>query len=178
MLTDAQVDEIRSHFPILKTKTYLYNCSQGAMSDAAERGMRDFTNSWRTSVAPWEEWIEAYETLRVGLCPVHQRRAGRSRHRHQRLGRDQPDRQRLRFETRDQVVMSEYEFPTMGQIWLAQQPRGAQVRFLEGTNNNRSRWSGTSGRSMSRTAIVPLTHVSFINGVRSDVAAITAIDAR
>src|ERR1051325_10470120 len=31
----------------------------------------------------------------------------------------------LRFDERNKVVMSEYEFPTMGHIWLAQRPRGA-----------------------------------------------------
>jgi len=42
VLTDSQVAEIRSHFPILRQKTYLYNCAQGAMSDASEEGMRRF----------------------------------------------------------------------------------------------------------------------------------------
>ena len=64
MLTDSQLAEVRSHFPILQQKTYLYNCSQGAMSDASEEGMRAYAASWRTSSAPWDEWIEAYEGLR------------------------------------------------------------------------------------------------------------------
>ena len=52
MLTDAQIAELRTHFPILREKTYLYNCSQGALSDAVEEGMRAFATSWRTSSAP------------------------------------------------------------------------------------------------------------------------------
>src|ERR1700689_109435 len=49
MLTDEQISELRSHFPILQEKTYLYNCSQGALSDAVEDGMRKYAASWRTS---------------------------------------------------------------------------------------------------------------------------------
>jgi selenocysteine lyase/cysteine desulfurase len=72
------------------------------------------------------------------------------------------------------VVMSEYEFPTMGHIWLAQQPRGAQIRFLDGVHEAVSLDRYRQAID-DRTRIVPLTHVSFINGSRSDVAAITGI---
>ena len=41
----------------------------------------------------------------------------------------------LAFDSRNAIVMGEYEFPTMGQIWLAQQPRGARVHFLDGVDN-------------------------------------------
>src|ERR1017187_4695682 len=47
MLTDEQILELRSHFPILREKTYLYNCSQGALSDVVESGMREYAQSWR-----------------------------------------------------------------------------------------------------------------------------------
>ena len=46
----------------------------------------------------------------------------------------------LRFGHRNKVVMSEYEFPTMGHIWLAQRPRSWRdlARFLESQNLLRS----------------------------------------
>src|SRR5580692_7679411 len=62
--TDLMISVLRSRFPILREKTYLYNCSQGALSDAVEDGMRKYAASWRTSAAPWDEWMEAYEALR------------------------------------------------------------------------------------------------------------------
>jgi selenocysteine lyase/cysteine desulfurase len=174
VLTDSQLAEIRSHFPILRQKTYLYNCSQGAMSDASEEGMRQFASSWRTSVAPWDEWIAAYEDMRqlfarfINAEPdevaiVTSASAGIN-----------PIATAVQFNGRDQVVMSEYEFPTMGQIWLAQQPRGAKVQFLKGTNNTLP--TECYERAITdRTAIVPLAHVSFINGMRSDVGAVTRL---
>ncbi len=39
MLSDDQILEIRSRFPILQHKTYLYSCSQGALVGC--RGSRD-----------------------------------------------------------------------------------------------------------------------------------------
>lgn len=174
MLTDAQISTIRSRFPILREKTYLYNCSQGALSDAAETGMRGYMESWRTSNAPWNDWIEAYDAMRAEFA---------------RFVNASPDEiavltsasaginaiaSALDFAARPKVVMGEYEFPTMGQIWLAQQQRGAQIEFLQGSENTIP--LDEYQRSIdNRTAIVPLSQVSFINGFRADVGAITKI---
>jgi selenocysteine lyase/cysteine desulfurase len=70
--------------------------------------------------------------------------------------------------------MGEYEFPTMGQIWLAQQVRGARVQFIDGVGYAipTERYEQAIDRS---TRIVPLTHVSFVTGHRSDVPAIARI---
>jgi selenocysteine lyase/cysteine desulfurase len=70
--------------------------------------------------------------------------------------------------------MGEFEFPTMGHIWLAQRPRGADVHFLEGAGHAVpvERYQQAID---DRTCIVPLTWVSFLNGFRSDVAAITRL---
>jgi selenocysteine lyase/cysteine desulfurase len=174
MLTDAQIAELRTHFPILREKTYLYNCSQGALSDAVEEGMRTFATSWRTSSAPWDDWMEVYESLRgtfarfVNASPdevaiVSSASAGIN-----------PIANALQFGERSGVVMGEYEFPTMGQIWLAQETRGAHVQFLDGVEYSIpvERYEQAINRN---TNIVPLTHVSFVTGHRSDVPAIARI---
>jgi selenocysteine lyase/cysteine desulfurase len=80
----------------------------------------------------------------------------------------------LTFEQRDKVVVGEYEFPTMGHIWLAQQCRGARVEFVKGVNDTIP-VEGYERAIDESTAIVPLTMVSFLNGFRTDVAAITKI---
>jgi selenocysteine lyase/cysteine desulfurase len=175
MLTDQQISELRSHFPILQSKTYLYNCSQGALADNVEAGLRQYADSWRTSCAPWDDWMEAYEALRTQFA------------RFINADRDEvailtsasaginPIANAFQFDNhRNKVVMSEYEFPTMGQIWLAQQPRGAEIQFLDGVNNVVPTECYAAAID-ERTLVVPLTHVSFVNGFRSDVEAITRI---
>lgn len=174
MLTDEQISMLRSRFPILHQKTYLYSCSQGALSDAVEAGLRAYTDNWRTSRAPWEDWIEVYEAMRREFA---------------RFIHADPDEiavltsvsaginaiaSAIQFDRRAKVVMGEYEFPTMGHIWLAQRPRGAQIEFLNGSNN--AIHLEAYERSVDeRTAIVPLTQVSFLNGFRSDVAAVAQL---
>lgn len=174
MLSDTQISELRSHFPILQEKTYLYNCSQGALSDAVEGGMREYAESWRTSSDPWAEWVGTYEALRVDFARFINAQPDEVAIVTSASAGINPIANALRFDQRNKVVMSEYEFPTMGHIWLAQRPRGAEVQFLDGDDNAVP--AEAYERAIDdRTRIVPLTHVSFVNGFRSDVAAITRI---
>jgi len=172
MLTDTQISELRSHFPILQEKTYLYNCSQGALSDAVEGGMREYAESWRTSSDPWAEWVGLYEALRVEFARFINAEPDEVAIVTSASAGINPIANALCFDQRNKVVMSEYEFPTMGHIWLAQRPRGADVQFLDGVDNTVG--AEAYERAIDdRTRIVPLTQVSFVNGFRSDVAAVT-----
>ncbi len=173
-LTGERISELRRQFPILASSIYLYNCSQGALSNAVLEGMQEYTESWRTSSAPWDEWMAKYEAIRDAFA------------RFINADRDEiailtsasaginPIANALRFDSRNKVVMGEFEFPTMGQIWLAQQARGAKIQFLEAIGN-RIPTEAYANAIDESTAIVPLTHVSFVNGFRSDVSAITQL---
>lgn len=175
MLNDEQIAELRSHFPILRDKTYLYNCSQGALSDAVEAGMQEYARSWRTSPAPWDEWMETYEDLRAAFARFVNAQPEEVAIVASASAGINPIASALQFDgRRNRVVMSEYEFPTMAHIWLAQQPRGAEIQFLDGINNTVPVECYEHAVD-DRTRIVPLTQVSFVNGFRSDVAAITRI---
>jgi selenocysteine lyase/cysteine desulfurase len=174
MLTDEQVTDLRSHFPILSEKTYLYNCSQGALSDAAQEGVLAYLESWRSSSSPWNDWVEVCEAMRAEFARFINADPGEIAIVTSASAGINAIASALQFKQRTKVVMGEYEFPTMGQIWLAQQPRGAEIQFLRGTNNSIPLESYDQSID-ERTAIVPLTQVSFINGFRSDIAGVTRI---
>ena len=177
MLSDAQISELRSHFPILKENTYLYSCSQGALSDSVEAGMNAYAESWRTSTAPWDEWMECYEALRAEFARFINAEPDEVAVVTSASAGINPIASALRFDPRskrNRVVMSEYEFPTMAHIWLAQRSRGAEVQFLDGVNNAVPAECYESAID-DRTLIVPLTQVSFVNGYRADVERITKI---
>jgi selenocysteine lyase/cysteine desulfurase len=174
MLSEAQISELRSQFPILSEKTYLYNCSQGALSNAVQRGIDAYTGSWRTSIAPWDEWMGEYEKLRADLARFINADPGEVAIVTSASAGINPIASALNFETRRRVVMSEYEFPTMGHIWLAQRARGAEIQFLEGVNNTVPAECYEKAVD-EQTRIVPLTQVSFVNGYRFDVARIAKV---
>lgn len=174
MLSDNQVREIRSRFKIFQRKIYVNSCSQGALSDTVENGFADYIASWHEHGSPWERWVEHYEAARRAFAQfIHA----------------SPDEvaivtsvsaginaiaSALDFRERNKVVMGEFEFPTMGHVWLGQRSRGADVHFVKADGN---RMLATSYEKIvdRNTCIVPLTHVCFKNGFRSEVSRVTEI---
>src|SRR5579859_6355126 len=174
MLTDSQVHQIRSRFPIFQRKIYLNTCSQGPLSDAVVAGLFEYISSWDEQGSPWERWVEHYEAARTAFA---------------QFINASPDEvaivtsvsaginsiaSALNFDERPRVVMGEFEFPTMGHVWLGQRARGADIQFVKADGNRIpiGHYEETVDRN---TLIVPLSHVCFKNGSRSDVAAITKI---
>ena len=68
MLSDNQIQAIRSRFNIFQRKIYVNSCSQGALSDAVQHGMEDYIASWHEQGSPWETWVEQYEAARVAFA--------------------------------------------------------------------------------------------------------------
>jgi len=174
MLTDDRILEIRSRFPIFQRKIYLNSCSQGALSNAVQAGLEDYIASWHEQGSPWETWVEHYEAARktfakfINASPdevaiVTSASAGIN-----------SIASALGFKDRNKVVMGEFEFPTMGHVWLGQRARGAKVQFVK-AEGNRIPAANYEQIIDRNTCIVPLTHVCFKNGFRSEVKVITQI---
>jgi selenocysteine lyase/cysteine desulfurase len=174
MLTDSQIKEIRSRFRIFDRKIYLNTCSQGALSDAVGAGFNDYLASWHEQGSPWERWLEHYESGRTAFAQfinaspeevaiVSSVSAGIN-----------SIASALNFQERPKVVMGEFEFPTMGHVWLGQRVRGVDVQFVAAQDNciPAANYQKIIDR---QTMIVPLTHVCFKNGFRSQVDAVTHI---
>jgi selenocysteine lyase/cysteine desulfurase len=177
MLTDKEIQKIRSRFSIFQRKIYLNSCSQGPLSDAVQAGLEDFMASWHEHGSPWELWVECYEAARTAFA---------------QFINASPDEvaivtsvsagvngvaSALNFQERKKVVMGEFEFPTMGHVWLGQRERGAEVQFVRAEGNC---IPVVKYEQMvdGNTLIVPLTHVCFKNGFRSAVSAVTQIARR
>jgi selenocysteine lyase/cysteine desulfurase len=136
--------------------------------------MQAYAASWRSSSAPWDEWVGSYEALRrefASFINAHPDEIAIATSASAAIG---ALASALTFEQRSKVVMGEYEFPTMGHIWLAQQSRGADVRFLEGVDGTIP-LEGYARAIDERTIMVPVTQVSFLNGNRADPAAIARL---
>jgi selenocysteine lyase/cysteine desulfurase len=177
MLTDKQVHELRSRFSIFQRKIYLNSCSQGALSDAVEAGLRDYIASWHEQGSPWELWVERYEAARTAFAKFINASPDEVAIVTSASAGINSIASALNFRERKKVVMGEFEFPTMGHIWLAQRSRGADVRFASAEGNSIP--GGNYEKMIDRnTLIVPLTHVCFKNGCRSEVSAVTQIAHR
>ena len=165
------IETIRAQFPIFKGKLFLNSCSQGALSEAVEASLLAHIRSWHEQGSPWDRWMEEYENARGAFARF--------------IGAERDEvavvpsasaginsvASALHFGQRRKVVMGEFEFPTMGQIWLAQRLRGAEIEFLEAKNGRIC--AECYARAIDeRTLIVPVTQVCFMNGFLSEVASI------
>jgi selenocysteine lyase/cysteine desulfurase len=154
-------DRIRHRFPIFERLVYINSCSQGALSDAVRDSYEQYLDDWEEKGAPWEYWVERTEAARAAFA---------------RLVNAEPDEiavttslsagvsalaSGLRYAKRSKIVTTDLEFPTVGQIWHAQESRGARVVHVP--------LDGFEQAIDDDTAVVSITHVSYRTGEMIDV---------
>ena len=169
---------LRDRFPIFKTKTYLNSCSQGALSVDVQRAYQDYLCDWDEKGSPWELWVERSETARQAFAGLINADPNEVADCTSVSAGVSALASALNFSgERNEVVISDFEFPTIGQIWHAQEPRGAHVRHVPAAGNiiPMERFAEAI---TERTKIVSVTHVCFRNGSRLDIPAIVELAHR
>jgi selenocysteine lyase/cysteine desulfurase len=166
-LAGEGVAACRSRFPIFEQLVYVNSCSQGALSDAVRAAYDDYLMGWDERGAPWDYWVERTESARASFAGL--------------VNADRDDvavttslsagvsalASAIDFSERPKVVISDYEFPTIGQIWHAQQLRGAEVHVVPP--------EAVDEAIDERTAIVSVTAVCYRNGARLPVEEIARV---
>jgi selenocysteine lyase/cysteine desulfurase len=166
---------LRERFPIFEKNIYLNSCSQGALSLDVQEAYANYLNDWDEKGSPWEYWVERMEAARHAFCG---------------LINAEPNEVAVTTSVsagvsalasafdftgeRNKIVLSDFEFPTVAQIWHAQEARGAQVVHVPAAGNSipLSRFADAIDE---RTAMVSITHVCFRNGAKLDVPAIVEL---
>ena len=167
---------IRGRFPVFERKIYVNSCSQGALSIEVRAAYEEYLAGWDENGAEWGHWVERAETARTAFAAL--------------LGA-QPDDVAIQTSVsaavsalvsaldlsgeRNRIVISEYEFPTVGQIAHAQELRGAEVVHVRPEPDGRIALDRFADAIDERTALVCCTAVSFRSGHRHDVGAIAEL---
>jgi selenocysteine lyase/cysteine desulfurase len=148
---------IRHRFPVFEQRVYINSCSQGALSDSVRDAYGRYLDDWDEHGAPWEYWVGRLEAVRGAVASL--------------VNADEDEiavttsvsagvsalASGLRFdEGRDTVVVSNFEFPTIGQIWHAQEARGARVVHVPPER--------LGDAIDDDTLLVSVTHVSYRTG--------------
>jgi selenocysteine lyase/cysteine desulfurase len=166
----------RAEFPIFEHTVYANSCSQGALANRVRAAAEEWLAGWDANGAEWEFWVERNEAARAAFA---------------RLLHAEPDDVAVTTSVsqgvsallsaldlsgqRNRIVISEYEFPTVGQIAHAQELRGAEVVHVRPEADGRiplERWAEAIDE---RTALVCCTAVSFRSGHRNDIRAIAEL---
>jgi selenocysteine lyase/cysteine desulfurase len=80
----------------------------------------------------------------------------------------------LDWSDRPRVVTSDFDFPTMGHVWLAQRARGAEVAYAR-AQGDRLPLEAFEAELDERTRLVATSHVCYRNGFRTDLAALAEL---
>ena len=164
-MAEAGISSIRSRFPVFRKKIYLNSCSQGALSDKVEAGFQEYLRIWHEHGSPWDLWVQHYQAARAVFAGLIGAEIDEVALLASASAGVNGIASALSFRERNRVVLGEFEFPTMGHIWMAQRPRGAEVVFVA-AENDRLTVEGYRALVDRRTLIVPMTHICFRNGFR------------
>lgn len=172
-MTTALPDSIRDRFPLLERAVYTNSCSQGALSNEVRDAYQRYLTDWEEKGAPWDLWVELAEGARSRFA---------------RLINASPDEiavttsvsagvssllSGLRHpEGRNKIVISDFEFPTIGQIVHAQELLGTKVEHVPATADVTIPLDRLAETIDEETALVAITHVCFRNGSKTDVKAV------
>jgi selenocysteine lyase/cysteine desulfurase len=169
--------EIRARFPIFEHTTYINSCSQGALSVDVREAYESYLAGWDVHGAEWEHWVERAEAVRAAFA---------------RLVGGQPDEVAvttsvsqgvsgvvsalpLERSGRRRIVITELEFPTIGQIAHAQELRGAEIVHVQREPDGTIPPERFAEAIDEQTALVCCTVVSYRTGTRLDVAEVARL---
>ncbi len=161
---------IRDRFPILERAVYTNSCSQGALSNDVRAAYQQYLTDWDDKGAPWELWVDQAEGARARFA---------------RLLNATPDEVAVttsvsagvssllsglrHAEGRNKIVISDFEFPTIGQITHAQELRGSKVDHVAAASDTTIPLERLAEAIDDETGLVAITLVSFRHGSKTDV---------
>jgi selenocysteine lyase/cysteine desulfurase len=170
---DALPARIRHRFPIFDRLVYINSCSQGALSDAVREAYGRYLADWDEHGAPWEYWVDQLEAARRSVAGLINSAKDEVAVTTSVSAGVSAIASGLSFENgRDKVVVSDFEFPTIGQIWHAQERRGARIVHVPAEPDATIPLERFEAAIDEQTALVAITHVCFRNGSRPDVAGV------
>jgi selenocysteine lyase/cysteine desulfurase len=165
----------RPEFPGLERSTYMNTCSLGQLSRRSLEGMNRFMELWMSyGASAWYElWLGEMAEARARFA---------------RLINATPQEvaimpsvgvalsvigSSLTYGQRNEVIITEMDFPTIPYQWMARREEGAKVRLLPTPDRIEVPLSAFADAISERTALVATTHVFFTSGWIQDIAAIS-----
>ena len=166
----------RGDFPIFEHTVYANSCSQGALSLRVRAAAEEWLAGWDENGAEWEFWVERNEAARSGFAGLIHAPTDEVAVTTSVSQGVSALVSALRFDgERNRIVISDFEFPTVGQIAHAQALRGAEIVRVMPEADGTIPPERFAEAVDERTALVCCTAVSFRTGHRHDVAAIAGI---
>ena len=163
----------RERFPIFKERVYINSCSQAALALEVRDAYATYLNSLIEKGSPWGEWVDLQERVRVLLGTTFNADPAEVAITSSASAAVNAIASCFDFTgPRNKVVTTSLEFPTIGQIWHAQERRGAQVVHVPASADHELHIADLEAELDDHTSLVSVTYVCYRNGAMVDVGAV------
>jgi kynureninase len=180
MPTQTDLADYREEFPVLARKSYLISASLGPVSVRSQRYLGEYMEAWASKGAPDHVWFE-------DIFP----RMSELKRSFSALGGCDPDEVAITTNIsialatiascvdlsgpRRKVILSELDFPTDGHVWLAQEPRGAELVWLKSPDGLTIPLEAYDRAIDDETAVVMVNRVLYRSSAVVDAKAVCAM---
>jgi selenocysteine lyase/cysteine desulfurase len=171
-----RVDQLRALFPILARKTYLNSGSYAPLALSVRAAFDRYLDDRLERGADWPGWVMRGERLRAQVAALLNAE-------HDEIAITASASAGINAiasaldlrDGRDGIVVSNFEFPTSGQIWHAQERLGARIVHVPEAPDGSIPLEHFERAIDERTRLVAISDICYRNGRRLDVPGIVKL---
>lgn len=171
----ADLAGFRERFAIFEHTHYVNSCSQGALADTVRASFDPYLDGLERDGSLWGSWVAKQEEVRELLARVFGTTGDQVAVTPSASAAVNAIASSVLDGKRGTVVTTSLEFPTVGQIWHAQERRGARVVHVPAEDDRYLPLDRLAAAIDDDTAIVSVTHVCYRNGAMTDIAGIVEL---
>ena len=170
------VAALRGRFPTLADTIYLNSGSYGLLADSVAAAVEAYLDSRRAKGADWGDWVARAERVREQMAELLNATGDEIAVTASASAGMNAVASALDFSgERNRILVSDYEFPTSGQIWHAQERRGAVVDHIPENDRGVIPVEHFERAIDERTRLVVLSHVCYRHGAKFSAEGIKEI---
>jgi selenocysteine lyase/cysteine desulfurase len=165
----------RKQFPILEHTIQLSSCSQSAMNLKVKAAVEDYMNSWEENGMDWVGWVQAVESARRHFATLINAEVDEIAVVSSISHAASAIATCLDFTgKRNQILLTDIDFPCIGHVWLSQQAHGASIKFIS-SHNYEIPIEDYEKSLNSNTLLTSISHVAYYNGFQQDLKEIAKL---
>lgn len=167
----------RAEFPILQRKTYMNNCSLGALSQRSMQGIAQFMEMWNEwgAHAWYEIWLGEIARVRQKFATLIGAQLHEVAIAPSVSAALSSIASALDYSQRNKVVMTDMDFPTLAHQWLVKERLGVTCNFVHSPDRIYVPPELFESEVDDKTALVATSHVCFTSGYIQDLRAVADI---
>lgn len=167
----------RDEFPILQKKTYLNSCSLGALSQRSMQNVAQFLGEWNEwgAHAWYDIWLGQIVEARKKFASL----IGAQLHEVAIAPNVSTALSSISsafdYRTRNKVVLSDMDFPTLAHQWLVKERLGVECRFVQSPDRISVPPELFEPLVDDKTALIATSRVCYTSGYIQDIRAVADI---